>query len=189
VTPAICVIVPAFHGYRSVRAAIDAWRAQTCRDRLEIILLCPDAEQAATSLPEPDCAERLLDRMGEGWDAVGPAHELIILATGGLGFGAVRTERWTRLARAAFALAFPAVAAAHWLRASRRQRALKTSAFSPLALVEKGQGGLFPQPDRLLAGPMPPAACRTLLANTLPLVGRPPCPGAHPCDDDTLTRP
>jgi hypothetical protein len=60
--------------------------------------------------------------MGEGWDAVGPAHELFILATGGLGFGAVRTERWTRLARAAFALAFPAVAAAHWLRASRRQR-------------------------------------------------------------------
>ncbi len=51
-TPAVCVILPAFRGHRSVRAAIDAWRAQTCRDRLEIILLCPDAEQAATSLPD-----------------------------------------------------------------------------------------------------------------------------------------
>lgn len=109
-TPTISVIVPAVRGHRSVRAVIDAWRAQTCRDRIEIILLCPDAEQAATSvpdctviatgalllhearaagvraavadtvmiaedhcLPEPDCVERLLDRLAQGWDAVTPS--------------------------------------------------------------------------------------------------------------------
>lgn len=280
--PALSVIVVAVHGHRSVRAALDAWQSQTCRDRLEIVLLCPDAEDAAAvapgcraigsgtlplhqaraagvraaladtvfiaedhCLPEPDCAERLLDRMEEGWDAVGPAlapgtataaaeasfllgygewmppvtagqvahlpghnaavprrhlltrgellgddlligaflmrrlgasglrfflepaarmthydppgyaRALDIFTAGGIGFGAVRTERWSGLGRAAFALAFPAVAAAHWLRASRQQlgrgsptrtTARRLLAAIPLALawgIGEAVGGLI----------------------------------------------
>jgi hypothetical protein len=247
--PVLSVILPAMRGHRSVQAAIDAWQAQTFRERLEIVVLCPDVEEAnrdlgpeclvvrvesldvhkaraagveaATAdvvfmaedhcLPEPDCAARLFARLAEGWDVVGaslqpgtatafaeasfvlgygqwmmpvtsgpvahlPGHNyvmrrshlleqgdqlsdvllinafllprlraeglrffleadammthydpprfgqsLIILGLGGLGFGAVRTERWPRPARGLYALAFPAVAAAHWLRACRQQ--------------------------------------------------------------------
>jgi hypothetical protein len=247
--PDLSVILPAMRGHRSVQAAIEAWQAQTFRERLEIVVLCPDAEEAERTLgpgcvvvrtesleihkaraagiraatadvvliaedhclPEPDCAERLFARLAEGWDIVGPslqpgtatafaeasfvlgygewmppvqsgcvaylsghnyvmrrthllgqgerlADELLIntfllqrlragglhlfleadarmthydppgfgrslavLSAGGLGFGAVRTERWPWPARGLYALAFPAVAAAHWLRACRQQ--------------------------------------------------------------------
>ncbi len=232
-----------------MQAAIEAWQAQTFRERLEIVVLCPDVEEAERTLgpeclvvrtesleihkaraaavraatadvicmaedhclPEPDCAERLFARLAEGWDVVGaslqpgtatasaeasfvlgygqwmppvtsgpvthlPGHNyvmrrshllgqrdqladallinafllrslraeglryfleadarmthydppgfsqsLVILGAGGLGFGAVRTERWPWPARGLYALAFPAVAAAHWLRACRQQ--------------------------------------------------------------------
>lgn len=48
--PDISIILYAKHGHSSVRAAIDAWEAQTCRHRLELIVLCPDAEEAALVL-------------------------------------------------------------------------------------------------------------------------------------------
>jgi len=39
--PRLSVIVPALLGYDTVLAALDAWEAQSCRDRLEILILCP----------------------------------------------------------------------------------------------------------------------------------------------------
>ncbi|HLG98308.1 MAG TPA: glycosyltransferase family 2 protein [Bryobacteraceae bacterium] len=41
--PELSVIVPALRGYETVLAALDAWEAQTCRDQLEILVLCPSA--------------------------------------------------------------------------------------------------------------------------------------------------
>jgi hypothetical protein len=49
----ITVLLPAMKGYSTIRTALDAWEAQTCRDRLEVLILCPDhalpseAEEAA----------------------------------------------------------------------------------------------------------------------------------------------
>jgi len=53
--PELSVLLPAWYGLHTVTAALNAWEAQTCRDRIEILLLCPDhllptAEQIA-SLP------------------------------------------------------------------------------------------------------------------------------------------
>ena len=48
-TPRISVILPALLGYDSVHAALDSWEAQTCRDQLEILVLCPEASRV--SLP------------------------------------------------------------------------------------------------------------------------------------------
>jgi hypothetical protein len=45
--PALSVVLPAMEGYRSVAAALQSWEAQTCRDRLEILVLCPGAEAPA----------------------------------------------------------------------------------------------------------------------------------------------
>ena len=45
--PELSVIVPALRGYETVLAALDAWEAQTCRERLEIIVLCPSAPDLA----------------------------------------------------------------------------------------------------------------------------------------------
>lgn len=42
-TQRISVILPAFLGYDSVRSALDSWETQTCRDKLEILVLCPTA--------------------------------------------------------------------------------------------------------------------------------------------------
>ena len=39
--PRVSVILPAFLGYESVAAALESWDAQTCRDQLEVIVLCP----------------------------------------------------------------------------------------------------------------------------------------------------
>lgn len=39
--PRISVIVPALLGYESVRAAVEAWEAQSCRSEIEILVLCP----------------------------------------------------------------------------------------------------------------------------------------------------
>ena len=108
-TPRISVILPAFMGYESVEAALESWDAQTAREQLEIIVLCPVAPDRATSpghvvlvtdnlllhearalaarraradyvlfaedhcIPDPDCAEWIIKRLDEGWDAVGPA--------------------------------------------------------------------------------------------------------------------
>ncbi len=110
-TPALSVILPAMLGWETVRAALDAWEAQTCRSQLEILVLCPDAQEASPllparctaiptgslllhearvlgirrarapyvllaedhCLPDPDCAEPILERIAEGWDVVGPA--------------------------------------------------------------------------------------------------------------------
>jgi hypothetical protein len=41
--PRISVIVPAMLGYDSILAALDSWEAQTCREQLEILVLCPTA--------------------------------------------------------------------------------------------------------------------------------------------------
>jgi len=38
----LSILLPAIEGYDSVAAALDAWEAQTCRDQLEILVLCPD---------------------------------------------------------------------------------------------------------------------------------------------------
>ena len=59
--PRLSVILPAMRGYETVFAALDSWEAQTCRNQLEIIVLCPD-------LPAP----------GVVW----PGH--VAIATGGL---------------------------------------------------------------------------------------------------------
>jgi hypothetical protein len=110
--PRISVILPGLLGYDSVLAALDAWEAQTSRARIEILVLCPDAEDVAPQLPagqrairtsgpmllnkarvsgirqarapyvfmaedhclpDPDCLAFILERIAEGWDAVGPA--------------------------------------------------------------------------------------------------------------------
>ncbi len=107
--PRVSVIVPAFLGYESVAAALESWDAQTSRDQLELIVLCPSkpvegvssqhtileigdkllnearaaGAHAATAdfimfaedhcLPDPDCMERIIERVDEGWDGVGPA--------------------------------------------------------------------------------------------------------------------
>lgn len=39
--PRVSVIVPAFLGYESVAVALESWDSQTCRDQLEVIVLCP----------------------------------------------------------------------------------------------------------------------------------------------------
>ena len=109
VEPKLSVIVPALLGYDSVLAALDAWKAQSSREQLEILVLCPDADKPralppgqkvlATGsmllhqaramairrarapyvmigedhcLPDRFCAERMLDRIAEGWDGVFP---------------------------------------------------------------------------------------------------------------------
>jgi len=55
-TPKLSILLPAMLGYDSVRAALAAWESQTCRDQLEILVLCPenrgpDAGQAAALPP------------------------------------------------------------------------------------------------------------------------------------------
>lgn len=264
VDPALTVIVPAMRGYDTVRAALDAWDAQTCRARLEIVILCPDAEHVRDSvspgsvalatgalrlhearalgirqaraayvtlaedhcLPDPRWAERVLARIAEGWDAVGPAlrpgntttsaqasfllgygewmqpvgggptdvlpgHNvtlartpllergaqlesellvaafllqqvrrqgarffleegarmrhfdrpdawttLLVFGCVGLGFGAIRTQRWSWPGRAAYPVAAPAVAVRHWLRGFQQyRRAGRLAGLTPLCLV------------------------------------------------------
>ena len=44
--PRLSIIVPAILGYDTALAALDSWDAQTCRDQLEILVLCPDADRA-----------------------------------------------------------------------------------------------------------------------------------------------
>ena len=48
--PKLSVIVPALRGYDTVLAALDSWEAQSCRDQLEIVVLCPSPAKAG-SLP------------------------------------------------------------------------------------------------------------------------------------------
>jgi hypothetical protein len=48
-TPRISVIIPAFMGYDSVGAALESWDAQSARDQLELIVLCPGAPGRVTS--------------------------------------------------------------------------------------------------------------------------------------------
>jgi hypothetical protein len=110
IEPKLSVIVPALLGYDTVLAALDSWEAQSCRDQLEILVLCPTPVEAgrlqpgqvvivtgslllhqarcagihqATAdyvvlaedhcLPDRFWAEAILERLEEGWDAVGPA--------------------------------------------------------------------------------------------------------------------
>jgi len=40
--PRLSILLPAMHGYDSVVAALDAWSMQTCRDRIEVLVLCPE---------------------------------------------------------------------------------------------------------------------------------------------------
>jgi glycosyltransferase involved in cell wall biosynthesis len=50
--PKLSVVLPALRGYDTVLAALDAWEMQTLRDRLEILILCPDQPgPAASALP------------------------------------------------------------------------------------------------------------------------------------------
>jgi Glycosyl transferase family 2 len=108
--PKLSILLPATHGLESVRAALQAWDAQTRRDQLEILILCPTPEEDAGlsaghvivptgsrdlhearawgalqasgdyvmlaedhCLPDPDWTETMLERLDEGWDAIGPA--------------------------------------------------------------------------------------------------------------------
>lgn len=106
--PRLSVIVPALLGYDTVLAALDSWEAQSCRDQLEILVLCPTPAKALSPghipiasnslllhqarkagilqasadyvmlaedhcLPDRFWAQRVLDRLAEGWDVVGPA--------------------------------------------------------------------------------------------------------------------
>jgi len=113
--PRLSVLLPAMLGYETVLAALDAWERQACRDRLEILILCPDelgpsaAQTAALPpgqvlvrtggadlhdaramgirqasgdyimiaedhcLPDPEWTRAILDRIDEGWDAIGSA--------------------------------------------------------------------------------------------------------------------
>src|ERR1700720_1576461 len=109
IKPRLSVIVPAMLGYDTVLAALDAWEAQSCRDQLEILVLCPTPIDAgrlqsgqvvvvtgslllhqgrgagihqATGghvvlgeghcLPDRFWTQAILERLEEGWDAVGP---------------------------------------------------------------------------------------------------------------------
>ncbi len=113
--PKISILLPAMKGFESVLAALDLWEAQTRREALEILILCPDdlgpTEQQRMELtpgqiivlvgsadlhearalgtgkavgeyvmlaedhclPDPDWTQAMLDRLEEGWDAIGPA--------------------------------------------------------------------------------------------------------------------
>jgi len=113
--PKISILLPAMKGFESVLAALDAWEAQTRREALEILILCPDhlgptdqqkreltpgqiiimvgnadlhearalgTGKAASEyvmlaedhcLPDPEWTQAMLDRLDEGWDAIGPA--------------------------------------------------------------------------------------------------------------------
>jgi hypothetical protein len=110
IKPRLSVIVPAMLGYDTVSAALASWEAQSCRELLEILVLCPDAAEAGPlqsgqvvivtgalqlnqarsvgvrraaadyvmlaedhCLPDRFWAQAVLDRLEEGWDAVGPA--------------------------------------------------------------------------------------------------------------------
>lgn len=50
-TPRISVLVPALRGLDSVRAALASWDAQTRRDAIEVLVLCPDADHASELPP------------------------------------------------------------------------------------------------------------------------------------------
>ena len=109
--PALTVILPALLGVRTVEAAIKAWEGQTCSERIEMMILCPDTELASQlldpswvkvctkssllhqarakavqlasadtvmfaedhCLPNSHVAERMLARVAEGWEVVGPS--------------------------------------------------------------------------------------------------------------------
>jgi len=107
--PKLSVLLPALQGYDTVASALDAWDGQTCRDQLEILILCRTVPTAAVlpgqvivvtgsldlhearaagierasgeyimlaedhCLPDPDWARHILDRIDEGWEAVGCA--------------------------------------------------------------------------------------------------------------------
>jgi hypothetical protein len=63
-------------------------------------------------------------------------REIRIFFCVGLGFGAVRIERWTWAGRALYWLATPAVAARHWVRAMTQYlRAGAQAGLSPLCLM------------------------------------------------------
>ena len=49
--PRISVILPALLGYQTVLAALDSWDAQTCRQQLEILVLCPTQPEPAVAQP------------------------------------------------------------------------------------------------------------------------------------------
>jgi hypothetical protein len=245
--PALSVLLPALKGYASVAPAIAAWDAQTCRDQLELVVLCPSGLGPAPGspahghvvidtgradfhearaigitrasadfimlaedhcLPDPDWAAAILPRLKEGWDGVvsalrpgtrtgawpeasfllgygqwmepiasgptdvmcgwngtlrrdlllaqgenldsdlrvgaflvrrlqqqgaryvlesrarlrhfdlpGVSREISLLFLVGLGFGAMRSRRWSWPARVVYPLLFPAIAAAHARRA------------------------------------------------------------------------
>ncbi len=245
--PKLSILLPATHGYESVSAALASWDAQTRRDQLEILILCPELEPStelrpgqrivatgsrdlhearawgalqATAdhvmlaedhcLPDPDWTATILERLDEDWDAIGPAlrpgNRTTLWAEGafligygewmepvetgqigtlsgwnvvirtelmrqradrlpadlllgaflmrdlaregrryflesrarmrhfdppggrrqlklggivGLGFGAIRSAGWPRIARFLYLLASPAIAALHWRRAVR----------------------------------------------------------------------
>lgn len=53
-TPLLSVVLPGLGGWQSVQPALDCWLAQTPRDRIEILLVAPDAEAARDALP-PNC--------------------------------------------------------------------------------------------------------------------------------------
>lgn len=52
--PLLSVVLPGLHGWRSLRPALDCWMAQTPRERIEILVVTPDAETARHALP-PGC--------------------------------------------------------------------------------------------------------------------------------------
>lgn len=267
--PKLSILLPAMLGYEAALPALDCWDTQTCRDQLEILILCPDrlgptaAQTAALRpgevivpvgsadlhearaigiqqasgdyvmlaedhcVPDPDSTQIILDRLEEGWDAVGPAlrpgnrtscwaegsfligygewmmpvtggptevlcgwnlavrtqllrqlgpelagelligaflvrhlhqkghrfyledrarmkhfdapgwgYAILTFAIVGLGFGALRTRRWSLPARLLYPLAIPAIAFLHWKRAfAHYRRAGLISGLRPTALA------------------------------------------------------
>ena len=70
------------------------------------------------------------------FDPPGWAREIWLLFLVGLGFGAVRTRRWSLAARLLYPLAAPAVAFLHWKRAfAHYRRAGAASGLSPAVLA------------------------------------------------------
>jgi hypothetical protein len=60
--PRVSVVVPALRGFDTVSAALAAWEAQSRRERLEVIVLCPDADRGR-ALPD---GLRTIDTSGLG---------------------------------------------------------------------------------------------------------------------------
>jgi hypothetical protein len=97
------------------------------------------------------------------YDVTAWRRQLLVFHTVGRSFGAVRTRRAPRVARVAYAAAFPLVAAAHWRRALRQYRragranGMRAACLAPAALFAGAWGageavGALLGPERAAVG-------------------------------------